>query len=240
MDQLATVPVNMARNRYRHASRFDGLPDVVFWGEPGGVGKPYVLSRCASFLTHVLEHAYGAGTPNGWATPQFFYDHIERSARNEGFPSASTYRAAFARGIPHFAPVTAVRELQPGDLVSIDFNRPGAIYTGHIVMIRRYWGVHEHPADRCFSRPVVPRVFEVVDCSSRPHGDPKRFPELLEAFPDTRAPLDGDTGDGAGYGHMILYEDRLTGQLAGYRRSPDASLPFTTSRHPIAAAHIEP
>ncbi|MEU9132726.1 hypothetical protein AB0D08_32255 [Kitasatospora sp. NPDC048540] len=241
MDHLAALPWELGRNRYRHAGRFDGLPDQVRWGSPGAAEDFYVLSRCASFLTRVVERAYGPGTSSGWATERFLRDHVADWGPHCHSPNARAYRAAFARGIPHFRPVTTVRDLLPGDLLSVDYNRPKeAVYSGHIVIVRRHRGLLPHPADRRFPLPVLPHVFEVVDCSSRPHGTRAGFPDLFDAYPDTRALGGAGTGDGVGYGHMVLYEDRSTGRIAGYRRSPDAPGAFTAAERPIAAARIRP
>ncbi|MFJ9523408.1 hypothetical protein ACIRPK_34860 [Kitasatospora sp. NPDC101801] len=244
VEHLCALPPDLARerNRYRHAGRFDTVPDQVLWGSPGTARDFYVLSRCASLLTRVFERSYGVGTTYGWATPRFFREHVADWGPTRHAPDANSYRAAFAAGIPHFEPVPEVRELLPGDLVSIDFNRPvGALYTGHIVMIRRYRGELTHPTPGPpLPGSVVPHVFEVVDCSSRPHGDPVNFPELLATYPDTRLRDRDVSADGVGYGHIVLHEDRGAGRLVGYRRSPEAPVAFTAVEHPIAAARIRP
>jgi hypothetical protein len=79
---------------------------------------------------------------------------------------------------------------------------------------------------------VVPYLFQILDCTSAPHGGPSLDSTTsvahYRAYPDTRAVIADDDSQyteygGAGYGHMIFYADPDTDLFAGYRWSVNSS-----------------
>ncbi|WP_198035096.1 hypothetical protein [Streptacidiphilus rugosus] len=251
VDHLTQTPWSLKRNRYRHYRRFDGEPDTVRWGFPGRPDTYYALSQCGSFLTRVLERVYGAAV-GGWATREFLLEHVFDPMdldRPRVCPNAREMRRAFTRDVPHLRPVQRPADLQPGDLVAMDYRDPNSPYTGHVVMVRRHHGIVQESRTTGFGTPTIAHLLEIVDCTSSPHGSPGNDAVLFQAYPDSRVsfrvgaagePLDVDHHDGVGYGYMVVYADIDTGGFAGYRRSLDAPEAKSAGAQPIAAARPTP
>ncbi|MEW2549007.1 hypothetical protein AB0910_25110 [Streptomyces sp. NPDC047002] len=247
VDSLLGIGWDAGRNAYKKVHEDDGRVTRVQWE-----GRPEVLAQCGSFQALVLEHAYGPGTDGGWATGAFFRDRFfsGRGLRDtrKRFPNAAEFRAGFAAGAgaPYFERVAGPKALRPGDLVAIDYRDAGLWYSGHIVMVRAARGVLASPVDEQVGRDAVGHVFEVVDCTDSPHGDPERGTRALyERYPDTRLTYRGDRDSvshvhrhtGAGFGHMVLYAD-AAGGFAGYRWSVNSSRASTAAHRPLAAARV--
>ncbi|MEV6974969.1 hypothetical protein [Kitasatospora sp. NPDC093806] len=269
IDNLRLRPWDQNANRYKTAGEFEDVYTTVRWGTAGHPEEYYNLSQCSSFLTLALQRAYGtqptvpAGTPlpwgsysYGWATRDYFQQYFIKDPANPNpYPTAEKYQQAFldTAALPHFTRVTKPVYLRPGDLVALDYypkednTKP---YTGHIVMIRQRKGTWSDPVvDAVFDRPVVPYVFEIIDCTSDPHGNPDlggTATDLFRAFPDTRIeeiPTTAGTSawkehDGAGYGHMIFYADAETKLFAGYRWSVNAPKARKVADRPITAGRV--
>jgi len=237
-------------NRYDTPGENLGTTAVV-WGRPGHPEEFANLSQCASFITSVLERAYGADTAYGWATRDYFDRYFPPKgggpARTVPFPTAEDLQAGFADAaqVPHFDQVTKPVNLRPGDLVAIDYDAGGTStpYTGHVVMIRAAEGTFASSVDAKLGSGVVPYLFQIVDCTSNPHGGPDLGSATsvahYRAYPDTRAEIsDDDTAydehSGAGYGHMVLYADPATQLFAGYRWSVNSSDPIAATAVAVA------
>ncbi|MFF8401591.1 hypothetical protein ACF06P_08145 [Streptomyces sp. NPDC015684] len=223
---------------------------TVAWGRAGHPEEFENLSQCASFLTLLLERAYGTDTAYGWATPSYFDQYFppkDGSTRGTGsYPNAEDLQAGFlnASAVPRFDPVTKPVNLRPGDLVAWDKDPDArtAPYTGHTVMIRAYLGTYASSVDSRLGIPgVVPHLFQVVDCTDNPHGGPDMASQTsvdrYRANPDTRADITADNRweehNGAGYGHMVFYADPGTDLFAGYRWSVNSSEPFPAVAQPV-------
>ncbi|MFC1433218.1 hypothetical protein ACEZDB_21470 [Streptacidiphilus sp. N1-3] len=218
---------------------------AVTWGRPGHPEEFGNLSQCASFITSVLERAYGSDTAYAWATGDYFDQYFPSksgSTRTAPFPEAEDLQAGFANAanVPHFDPVTKPVNLRPGDLVAIDYDavRTSTPYTGHVVMIRAVEGTFASSVDSQVGSGVVPYLFQIVDCTSNPHGDPditsRTSTDHYRAYPDTRGLLADDNSaytqsTGVGYGHMVFYADPVTKLFAGYRWSVNDSSPVTAT-----------
>lgn len=236
-------------NRYDTPAENLGTTTVV-WGAPGHPEQYSNLSQCASFQTAVLERAYGTGTAYGWATPGYFDTYFpprDGTARTAPYPTAQDYTAGFlnASNVPHIDPVTKPVNLRPGDLVSIDYDpfTTSQPYTGHIVMIRAVEGTFASAVDAQLGAGVIPYLFQIVDCTSAPHGGPSLTSDTslahYRSYPDTRAVLADDNSSyteytGAGYGHMVFYADPTTGLFAGYRWSVNSSTPVAATGAAVA------
>ncbi|GAA2817850.1 hypothetical protein RMN57_19205 [Kitasatospora sp. CM 4170] len=272
VDNLRLLPWEFEANRYKAKNTpLESLNSRVQWGAPGHPEDFYNLSQCSSFLSLVLERAYGTAPTRpaaalpwsaysyGWANEQYFRDNFYfDKADTKDFPNAQEYRTAFARKdvsgadpLPHFEPVTKPVNLRPGDLVAFEYDDDSdALYTGHIVMIRERKGVWADPdVDRLVGPDVVPHVFEIIDCTSGPHGGPNlggAATELYRAFPDTRfEEVLATTGqstfvkhNGVGYGHMVFYADAATKLFAGYRWSVTSRTAHAAKDRPIAAGRV--
>ncbi|MGI5484530.1 hypothetical protein [Streptomyces lavendofoliae] len=250
IDYLRLRPWSDGANRYKTAGQFPDENSALVWGAPGHPEQFSAFAQCSSFLTMVLQRAYGTGTAYGWATREFFARYFATEA-GKFYPTAEKFREGFAAAasIPHFTGVTKPVNLRPGDLVAFDYDPEATTepYTGHIVMIRERKGTLASPADAQVGEGVVPYVFEVVDCTSDPHGNPAASPTAeatYRGFPDTRieeAP-DGTAGwaehNGVGYGHMVFYADPTTKLFAGYRWSVNSSTARRAADRPIAAARV--
>ncbi|MFG3496322.1 hypothetical protein [Streptomyces sp. NPDC047928] len=250
IDYLRTRPWSDNANRYKSAGEFDGENSFVNWGAPGHPEQFSVLAQCSSFLTLVLQRAYGTGTAYGWATREYFSQYFNTEP-GKLYPTAEKFREGFANAanIPRFTGVTKPVNLRPGDLVAFDYDPTATTtpYTGHIVMIRQRKGTWASAADSQVGSNVIPYVFEIIDCTSDPHGNPSAS-ETAEAtyrgFPDTRIEeRPGGTPEwtehnGAGYGHMVFYADATTKLFAGYRWSVNSSTARTVAQRPIAAGRV--
>ncbi|MEU7281031.1 hypothetical protein AB0A69_19930 [Streptomyces sp. NPDC045431] len=250
VDYLRLRPWSDGANRYKAAGRFPDENSALTWGAPGHPEQFSALAQCSSFLTMVLQRAYGTGTAYDWATREYFGQYFKTEA-GKFYPTAEKFREGFANAasIPHFTGVTKPVNLRPGDLVAFDYDADATTepYTGHIVMIRARKGTLASPVDSQVGDGVIPYVFEIVDCTSDPHGNPAASAgaeATYRAFPDTRIEeaADGTTGwtehDGVGYGHMVFYADPTTKLFAGYRWSVNSSTPRKATDRPIAAARV--
>jgi hypothetical protein len=230
-------------NRYDAAGEDLGRTTVT-WGRPGHPEEFENLSQCSSFMTLLLQRAYGAGTAYGWATRAYFDQYFPRKdglpRASSSQPTAEDLQAGFrnASNVPHFDAVTKPVNLRPGDIVAWDYDPDtrSAPYTGHTVLIRAYLGTYASSADSRLGIPgVVPHLFQVVDCTSNPHGGPSLTSQAsidrYRAYPDTRATITDspdvgyDEKNGVGYGHMVFYADPDTSLFAGYRWSLNSSSP---------------
>ncbi|MET7995946.1 hypothetical protein ABZU76_34160 [Amycolatopsis sp. NPDC005232] len=148
-----------------------------------------------------------------WADDEFFTTHFRSVS-----PPSRTYRWVFEqRQVPHFARVDTVADLRPGDLVVIDYGHRRPTNTGHIALVRGTPVVDEAKSY------VVP----VADCTADPHG-------TSPDFPDSRSP----TGQGAGYGHLVLHASPDTGRFAGYAWSVTAQRSHPVAERPIVAVRV--
>ncbi|MGA5411946.1 hypothetical protein ACPCSC_32415 [Streptomyces lavendulocolor] len=250
VDYLRLRPWSDGANRYKTAGQFPNENSALSWGAPGHPEQFSAFAQCSSFLTMVLQRAYGTGTAYGWATREYFAQHF-RTEPGKFYPTAEKFREAFANAaaVPHFTAVTKPVNLRPGDLVAFDYDPETTTepYTGHIVMIRERKGTLASPADRQVGEGVVPYVFEIIDCTSDPHGNPAASAgaeATYRGFPDTRIeePAEGASGwtehNGVGYGHIVFYADPTTKLFAGYRWSVNSSTARRAADRPIAAAHV--
>ncbi|MFJ6139288.1 hypothetical protein [Kitasatospora sp. NPDC092286] len=263
IDHLRLRPWSHNANQYKTAGEFDDVHTSVTWGTAGHPEEFSNLSQCSSFLTLVLQRAYGGTVPvdspdrplpwpaanYGWATREYFQRYFRT---DRPFPTAELFQQGFANAadIPHFTAVTKPVNLRPGDLVALDYDPASTTtpYTGHIVMIRERRGTWPDLVDAQVGAGVVPYIFEIIDCTSDPHGNPKPSgaTELYRAFPDTRIEESADPSgqpvwtehNGAGYGHMIFYADAATKLFAGYRWSVNSSTPRRIADRPISAARV--
>ncbi|GKQ38176.1 LamG domain-containing protein [Streptomyces sp. A012304] len=197
---------------------------TVTWGTPDDLASWIARARCSSFLTWVLKHTYG------WATDAYFTQYFQ-----DTIPEAADYRQAFTNGTagPRFQRVRRVTDLQPGDLVSVDYNGQDPENTGHIVMVRQIKGVHT--ANMTYTGETQYAV-EVIDCTSDPHG---MYGKASYApYPDTRMVDDVSNFEGVGIGHMMFYADNTTGEFCRYRWSVNSGQAYTLDQRPISAARI--
>ncbi|MGA5098517.1 hypothetical protein ACPCAC_14325 [Streptomyces lavendulocolor] len=250
VDYLRLRPWSDGANRYKTAGQFPNENSALSWGAPGHPEQFSAFAQCSSFLTMVLQRAYGTGTAYGWATREYFAQHF-RTEPGKFYPTAEKFREGFANAaaVPHFTAVTKPVNLRPGDLVAFDYDPETTTepYTGHIVMIRERKGALASPADRQVGEGVVPYVFEIIDCTSDPHGNPAASAgaeATYRGFPDTRIeePAEGASGwtehNGVGYGHIVFYADPTTKLFAGYRWSVNSSTARRAADRPIAAARV--
>ncbi|MFC4609916.1 hypothetical protein ACFO9E_19185 [Streptomyces maoxianensis] len=254
VDYLRTLPWSEQAqvNRYKTAGEFPDESSSAKWGAAGHPEQFSVLAQCSSFLTMVLERTYGANSAYGWATKEYFsqYFHTEDGKL---FPTAEKFRTGFADAAetPHFTGVTKPVNLRPGDLVAFDYDSENTTepYTGHIVMVKERMGTWASSVDSQVGSNVVPYVFEIVDCTSNPHGNPAASDSaeaIYRAFPDTRieehvgATPEWTEHNGAGYGHIVFYADATTKLFAGYRWDVNSSTAHTAAERPIAAARVYP
>ncbi|MFG1988480.1 LamG domain-containing protein [Actinoplanes sp. NPDC048988] len=202
-------------------------PAVLTFGSPGDPASWIARARCASFISGVLGRTYP------WVTAAFFDQFFGES------PEAEDYQRVFAAGsCTRFRRVERVTDLQPGDLIAIDYDPartgPGQVNSGHIVMVRELKGENPNgPAIEGAKQYAV----EVVDCTADPHGVYGKA--TYAPYPDTRMVDDVSNFQGAGIGHMMFYAD-AAGLFAGYRWSANSGSDGTypIAKRPVAAARV--
>lgn len=205
-----------------------GASSRVIWGTPDDLSSWIAQARCSSFITRVLKHTYG------WATDDYFTQYFQ-----DRIPEAADYRQAFTNGTagPRFQQIRKVTDLQPGDLISVDYMGQVEDNTGHIVMVREVKGVFSGVAD--FPGETQYAV-EVVDCTGEPHGvyALTNYPK----YPDTRmvSLVAEENFEGAGIGHMMFYASDTTGEFSRYRWSVNTRKEhaYPVADRPLSAARI--
>jgi hypothetical protein len=201
--------------------------NIVTWGAPGRVADFRVQAQCASFVTAVLQRTYP------WATDAFFLTHFGAPS-----PFARDYaRVLGTGGVPHFTRLDRVTDLQPGDLIAIDYRNEQDTNTGHIGIVRRVRPPDTAPASTLNFPGEVQYPVEIVDCTSDPHG--MHGVGNYESYPDSRlAP--GVTNDGAGYGTMMVYGRADSGFFSRYRWSVNTSSTgvYRATERPVVAARV--
>ncbi|WP_405858316.1 LamG domain-containing protein [Streptomyces sp. NBC_01515] len=225
-DEIAVVSGRTARENNVYLK---GSAAKLTWGLPGDPASWVARARCASFVTGVLKHTYG------WAGADYFLQYFQEKG-----PEAADYCAAFLNGTagPRFQRVRKVADLQPGDIIAVDYNGSDPDNTGHIVMVREVKGVFSGTAD--FTGETQYAV-EIVDCTSAPHGvyALTNYPK----YPDTRmvGSVPGENLQGVGIGHMMFYASDTTGEFSRYRWSVNSSKKsgtYDVTARPVAAARV--
>ncbi|MFD4556385.1 LamG domain-containing protein [Streptomyces sp. NPDC058469] len=225
-DEIALVSGHTARQNNVYLT---GSAATLAWGTPDDPASWVARARCASFVTGVLKHTYG------WAADDYFLQYFQ-----EKVPEAADYCAAFLNGTagPRFQRVRKVADLQPGDIIAVDYKGSDPDNTGHIVMVREVKGVFSGTAD--FTGETQYAV-EIIDCTSDPHGvyALTNYPK----YPDTRmvSNVTGENLQGVGIGHMMFYASDTTGEFSRYRWSVNSSKStgtYDVTARPVAAARI--
>jgi hypothetical protein len=206
-----------------------GSSATVTWGSPADPASWIARARCSSFVTAVLKHSHG------WASDDYFTQYFQ-----DRVPEAADYCTAFTKDTagPRFRRIRKVADLQPGDIVAVDYNGSDPANTGHIVIVREVKGVFSGTAD--FAGETQYAV-EIVDCTSDPHGvyALTNYPK----YPDTRmvSTVAGESFEGVGIGHMMFYASDTTGEFTRYRWSVNSSRTtgtYDVTQRPVAAARI--
>ncbi|WP_338676967.1 LamG domain-containing protein [Streptomyces sp. SCSIO 30461] len=221
-DEVALVSGRIGREN--NVYLVGGAPEAV-WGQPSQPAGWVARARCSSFMTRVLAYAYP------WATDPYFSAHFDDRG-----PEAEDYHKAFNGGAgPRFKRIRRVVDLQPGDLIAIDYKGTVDGSTGHIVMVREVKGVYRGSGN---VSDETQYVVEVIDSAASPHG--VYGATDYAQFPDTR--MVGTTGnlEGVGIGHMVFYARSATGAFSRYRFSvnsgPDKT--YTVDQRSIVAARV--
>ncbi|MFD7612240.1 LamG domain-containing protein [Streptomyces sp. NPDC059828] len=223
-DEVALV--SGLRGRSNNVYLVDETPSVV-WGQPSQPAGWVAKARCSSFMTRVLTYTYP------WATDSYFTTHF-----HDRGPEAEDYHDAFNAGAgPRFKKIRKVADLQPGDLIAIDYKGSVEGSTGHIVMVRDVKGVYTGSGNVSGETQYA---VEIIDCSASPHG--VYGAADYARFPDTRMVGVADGGDleGVGIGHMMFYASNATGEFSRYRSSVNAGTTKTygVAQRSVVAARI--
>lgn len=217
--------------RYNNTYLIGETPETV-WGSPADPATWVARARCSSFITRVLRQTY----PWAATTGTYFKDHF-----GDVGPEAADYRVGFAADPgPHFKRIRKVADLQPGDLIAVDYQGAVENNTGHIVMVREVKGVHTGSGNL---QNQTQYAVEIIDCTGDPHG--VFGLSTYEPYPDTRMVDNLDKPrslnfTGVGIGHMMFYASNATGEFSAYRWSVNsgADKTYTTSTRPISAARV--
>src|SRR6266536_1257255 len=221
----AEIAVVSSRTARQNNVYLRDAPASVVWGPPADLTGWVARARCASFITAVLKRSCT------WATDSYFQTYFADPS-----PEAADYRIGFDNDPgPRLKRIRGVAELQPGDLIAVDYNGSGPDNTGHVVMVRQLKGVYSGSMN--FTGETQYAV-EVVDCTSDPHGvyGLPTYP----LYPDTRMVDDLNNFQGVGLGHMMCYASDATGEFSRYRWSVNTGSAgtHTVSERPVSAARV--
>ncbi|MCY0943369.1 LamG domain-containing protein [Streptomyces antarcticus] len=229
-DEISVISGKTARHNNDYL--IGETPEVV-WGSPADPTTWIARARCSSFITRVLRQTYPA-----WAatTGTYFKDHF-----GDAGPEAADYRVGFdADPGPHFKKIRKVADLQPGDLIAVDYQGAVPNNTGHIVMVREVKGVFTGSVNLPNQTQYA---VEVIDSTAAPHG--VFGLSTYEPYPDSRMVDNLDESrslnfKGVGIGHMMFYASNATGEFSAYRWSVNSGSDktYATSARPISAARV--
>jgi hypothetical protein len=208
LDWAMSVAINVTPANNAYGTK----PAYVTW--PGVAGATIYSNRsdCSSFITKVLQQAYG------WTSTYF------RTWTGSTSPTAARYHDTIAAQ-NRFARITSIAGIAPGDLLAAKYLTPTSTATGHVM-----WATGV-PVPRTASKPIVAGTtqyeLQVVDSASTGHGPT-----------DTRRRADGTYEDGAGIGVIRLYAD-ANGQVIGYTWSTlSASVYYDATTRPLAIGRL--
>jgi hypothetical protein len=138
----------------RQNNEYNRDPERITWAGVNGSRKYTNRTQCNSFLTNVLQQAYG------W-TDDDFEEWL--GARN---PGSVTYYHAIVRE-DGFDRIFTVDDIAPGDIVAIRYARRAHRH-GHVAIVQ------SAPMPREPTSPVISRTHQfdlrVVDSTESPHG----------------------------------------------------------------------
>jgi hypothetical protein len=180
-------------------------PSYVNWAGVNGWTEYANRSLCTSFLTLVLQQAYG------WTTRDF------RAWFGSTSPTSARYHDIIVAE-NGFDRIMNVGDIAAGDVIAIRYLTESST-TGHVATARG------GATPRAATTPVIANSFQyevpVVDSSSSGHGPY-----------DTRWLPDGTWRDGAGMGVMRIYAD-AQGEIVGYTWSTYSTSVFydPSTRH---------
>ncbi|MGP3964777.1 hypothetical protein ACTWPT_53380 [Nonomuraea sp. 3N208] len=178
-DNLNTLswPLQSTYNTYTTGSQTTS----VIWGTPGSATTYFNRSKCASFVTKVLQQAWP------FATDQYLKDNFGSMS-----PTAEKYYDTFVSGAPNFITsadplLDQVTEIVAGTIIAVKYNSSSSSTgdaTGHAMIVAGA----PVPYDRDGDSSTIEWAVPVIDSTSNPHGvasTSASSPYL--AFPDTRA-----------------------------------------------------
>lgn len=223
----AEVSVVSGRTARENNQYLVGSSSTVTWGTPDDLTSWIAKARCSSFITWVLRHTYG------WATTDYFRQYFQ-----DGIPEAADYRKAFTDGTagPRFRRIRKVADLQPGDLIAVDYNGSDPDNTGHIVLVRQVKGVYTGTGVKSGETQYAVEIIDMTRKGHGVYGQPS-----ATTHPDTRmvSNVEGANFAGVGIGHMMFYASDTTGEFSRYRWSSyGASEDYDVTARPISAARV--
>ena len=170
-------------------------------------GHATARSVCSSFMTLLLQHAYG------WKSADFKAWMDSTNPEAEAYHDAIVDRHDFKR-------IVHVSALRPGDILAVKYtdhhiSTNGVEDTGHVMLVA------EVPQAQKEEKPTVAGTRQytvtVIDSSTSGHGPT-----------DTRARPGGGFTGGIGRGVFRIYADS-EGKIAGYTWSATPKSPYYTA-----------
>jgi hypothetical protein len=160
--------------------RPDDWSPKVTWGTPGQPTTYFNRSRCAEFVTALLQHSYL------WATTSYFSTHFQSTS-----PNSARYYDKFVQGVPNLTTSNStaldqVNELQAGSLIAIEYldseSGTGDV-SGHMMVVANTPTQVNRDSDSTTREWAV----QVIDSTSNPHGVAVTSPSSpYQEFRDTR------------------------------------------------------
>lgn len=187
---------------------YGSSPSYIDWQGYDGAQTYVNHTKCASFVTQVLQHSYQ------WNNSDF----------SAWFGSTSPNAARYHDTIEAengFTRITQIDNIKPGDILAAKY-LSGSSASGHVMIAKT------SPTLRTASAPLANGTTQyelvVMDSSSSHHGEN-----------DTRKMLDGTWDDGVGMGVIRLYADN-NGDVIGYTWSTSKYSTYydlNSSRHMV-------
>jgi hypothetical protein len=188
------IALNVSPLLNEYAGEYASDPSYIHWPGVQGATAYENHTKCASFVTRVLQQAYG------WTDTDF-----KNWFKFTSSPNAQGYHDAILAG-NGFLVIQKISDIQSGDIIAIDYpDTPDPDDPSGHVMIAAGSPTLRGAAVP-FKTGTTQYTIEVIDSTQSPHGST-----------DTRA---ATQDEGAGIGFFRLYVD-ATGTIVGYTWSPE-------------------
>ena len=187
------IALNVSPDLNAYAGDYPSDPPYIHWLGVQNANQYENYTKCASFVTLVLQQAYG------W-DKNYFYQWLGHES-----PFATHYHQAIKDGTG-FLVIQKITDIQSGDIIAIDYP-DDAKDTGHVMIAAGA------PTLTLRGATALMYTIEVIDSTKTPH-DSTDTRCLVHGCPEATQ----DTG--AGLGVFRLYAN-AAGTIVGYTWSPE-------------------
>lgn len=197
-------------NHYGGSWNSNSDPSFIrFFDEQQGI-LPANNTRCAPFVTHIMEHSYGWD----WGDHEFEDPKDNFEIDTSASPNPWQYLELINQGVGFETKLTNIRQAKPGDIISIHYSGTTSGHTA-ILLELDLDDPMAYPANGANLAPELAGThyyrMRVIDSSNSPHSNDTREFELPN---DDDEMIDYEI-TGLGTGDMGIFLD-LSGNIIGY------------------------